>query len=105
METFKNTSGAGSMSEVPYEIRGWNWGAFLLNWIWGLGNSSYLALLCLIPVVNIVMIFVCGAKGNEWAWKNKRWESISHFKRVQKNWTTAGLIVLGVSILLYILSA
>jgi hypothetical protein len=34
---------------IPAEINRWNWGAFLLNWIWGIGNQTYIALLALIP--------------------------------------------------------
>jgi hypothetical protein len=78
---------------LPPGVAGWNWGAFLLNWIWGLGNNTFVALLALIPFVNVIMVFVLGAKGNEWAWRNKRWESIEHFKRVQRNWAVAGVIV------------
>ncbi|MCK4501069.1 hypothetical protein KAU11_11275 [Candidatus Babeliales bacterium] len=99
----ENTSGQGTLSQLPPEIRGWNWGAFFLNWIWGLGNSTYIALLCLIPFVNIVMIFILGAKGNQWAWQNKRWNSIEHFKRVQTNWGIAGFIVFIISVLIGIL--
>jgi hypothetical protein len=33
-----NTSGQGERTQVPAEIDRWNWGALLLNWIWGLGN-------------------------------------------------------------------
>jgi len=29
-----------SPAEVPDEIDRWNWGAFLLNWIWGIGNNT-----------------------------------------------------------------
>jgi hypothetical protein len=36
------------------------------------------------------MPFVLGAKGNEWAWKNKTWESVEQFKRVQRAWSIAG---------------
>lgn len=88
----ENTSGQGDSTEVPREIMmKWNWGAFLLNWIWGLGNKTYVALLCLIPVVGVVLAFVLGVKGSEWAWKNKRWESIEHFQRVQKRWAAWGI--------------
>src|SRR3954468_2147544 len=58
---------------VPAEIDRWNWGAFLLNWIWGVGNNTFIALLTLVPFVGIVMIFVLGAKGSAWAWRNGRW--------------------------------
>jgi len=80
-------------SEVPVEIIKWNWGAFLLTWIWGLANKVYISLLALIPFVGIVMAFVLGFKGNEWAWKNKWWDSIEHFNRVQRQWTIAGILV------------
>jgi hypothetical protein len=85
---------------IPSEIKKWNWGAFLLNWIWGLFNKTYIALLCFVPLVNIVMIFLLGAKGNEWAWKNKQWRSIEHFKKVQKKWKVAGIsLFIGVIVL------
>ncbi len=76
---------------VPDEIRGWNWGAFLLNWIWGLGNNTFIALLMFVPVVNLAMPFVLGAKGNAWAWKNAKWDDVDHFRRVQRTWTLVGL--------------
>jgi Cytochrome oxidase complex assembly protein 1 len=78
---------------IPAEINRWNWGAFLLSWIWGIGNQTYIALLALIPFVGFIMIFVLGAKGSGWAWRNGRWDSIEHFKRVQRRWAIAGLAV------------
>jgi hypothetical protein len=78
---------------LPPGVDRWNWGAFLLNWIWGLGNNTFVALLALVPFVNVIMVFVLGAKGSEWAWRNKRWESVEDFKRVQRNWAVAGVIV------------
>jgi Cytochrome oxidase complex assembly protein 1 len=77
---------------VPPEIRRWNWGAFLLNWIWGIVNETYIALLMFVPLVNVVMIFVLGAKGSEWAWRNTRWRDVEHFKRVQRLWAIWGLV-------------
>jgi len=97
-------SGMGKDSVVPEEIKGWNWGAFLLNWIWGIGNSTYIALLMFVPLVNIVMIFVLGAKGSEWAWRNRTWRDVEHFKSTQKKWRNAGLaLVLVVLPLCFIL--
>ena len=87
-----NTSGHGVAAEVPTDLRRWNWGAFLLNWIWGLGNNTYIALLMFVPVVNFVMPFVLGAKGSAWAWRNKHWESVEQFKHVQRLWTIWGVI-------------
>lgn len=101
----ENTSGQGARAEIPDEIRRWSWGAFLLNWIWGLGNKVYIALLCLIPYVNIIMVFVLGAKGNEWAWRNKKWDSVEHFKKVQKVWAYWGIGIIAATFLLSILAA
>jgi hypothetical protein len=78
---------------VPAEINRWNWGAFLLSWIWGVGNNTYIALLALIPFVGLVMHFVLGAKGSAWAWRNGHWDSIEHFKRVQRKWAMWGAII------------
>jgi hypothetical protein len=79
---------------VPAEIKRWNWGAFLLNWIWGIGNNTYIALLTLVPVFGVlIMPFVLGAKGNAWAWRNGRWDSVEHFKRVQRKWAMWGAII------------
>jgi hypothetical protein len=69
----ENTSGQGKSASIPAEIDRWNWGAFLLNWIWGIGNNTYIALLMFVPFVNMVMLFVLGFKGSAWAWRNKRW--------------------------------
>ena len=65
-----------------------------LNWIWGLGNRTYIALLMFVPFVNLVMPFVLGAKGNEWAWRNKRWDSIEQFESVQRKWAKWSFILL-----------
>ncbi len=80
-------------AEIPPELDRWNWGAFFLNWIWGIGNSAFIALLALVPFVNIVMIFVLGARGSRWAWENYPWRDAEHFRRTQRNWAIAGLIV------------
>lgn len=84
-------SSAATGTAAPAAAGRWNWGAFLMGWIWGLGNKTYIALLCLIPGVNLVMIFVLGAKGGAWAWNNRRWESEAQFTRVQGLWTAFGL--------------
>ncbi len=71
----------------------WNWGAFFFNWIWGLFNGSKIALLTLVPGLNLIMPFVLGAKGNEWAWKNKQWDSYEQFRATQKRWSIAALFL------------
>jgi hypothetical protein len=79
---------------VPPEIDRWNWGAFFLNWIWGVGNNTYIALLTFVPFFGIVIMpFVLGAKGSAWAWRNGRWDSVEHFQRVQRKWAIWGTVL------------
>lgn len=81
-------------------MKGWPWGAFLLNWIWAIGNKTWIGLLALVPYVGFIMALVLGFKGREWAWKAQRWESVEHFNRVQKKWSFWGvLIVVGVTVI------
>jgi len=119
--TFKDTSQQREGSDVPDEIKGWNWGAFFLGWIWGIGNKVWIALLTLILLVSFIPItyimfavikmphgaeaptlillvsilfivsIVLGMKGNEWAWRNKKWDSIEHFRRTQRAWAIVGI--------------
>jgi hypothetical protein len=89
----ENTSGQGATATVPVEVDRWNWEAFLLNWIWGIGNHTFVALLMFVPLINIVMPLVLGAKGSSWAWRNKRWESVEQFKATQSKWAKWSLLV------------
>ncbi|RYF43760.1 MAG: hypothetical protein EOO38_18570 [Cytophagaceae bacterium] len=100
-----NDSGTGPSAVLPAELRGLNAGAFFLNWIWAIAHSTWIGLLCLIPCVGTVMAFVLLFKGNEYAWQNRRWESVEQFKAVQKKWTMWGVGIIVVSVLLNILSA
>lgn len=90
---------------IPDEIKGWNWGAFFFNWIWGVCNGVYWPLVLIIvnfiPYVGALIslggCIALGINGNEWAWKAKSWSSVSEFKRVQHKWAIAILWVLGIS--------
>lgn len=77
-------------ADIPPEIKGWNWGAFWLNWIWGIGNQTYIALLCFVPFLNFIMMIILGLKGNEWAWENRHWDSVEHFQKTQRVWARWG---------------
>ena len=101
----ENNSGQGPNTPVPDSVaRKFNWGAFLLSWIWGLGNKTYITLLVFlvgfIPFIGIVLIFGMqiwfGIKGNTWAWQNKRFQSIEHFHENQRNWAIAGVTIGGI---------
>ncbi|OBQ74917.1 cytochrome c oxidase assembly factor Coa1 family protein [Mesorhizobium erdmanii] len=85
-------------AEIPPELDRWNWGAFFFNWIWGIANNTFIALLMFVPLVNIVMLFVLGAKGSRWAWQNVSWRDATHFRKVQRNWAIAGFVAFGLGL-------
>ncbi len=99
-------SGKGERSIIPAEITGWNWGAALLTWIWGIGNNVWISLLVLLPFVSIFWWIVLGIHGNEWAWKARSWESVAQFKATQRKWTKWSLIILAcyVAIILIVIA-
>lgn len=112
--TVVNNSGLGAETQVPEEVKRFSWGAFFLNWIWGIGNKSYLTmtifasiLTSFIPLIGaFVPLGLCiwfGFNGNEWAWRNKKWDSVEQFHEVQKKWAIWGIALAAVSIVMSIL--
>lgn len=113
--TLANNSGQGKDSPVlDIVAKKFNWGAFLLSWIWGLGNRTYItlliflgAILSIVPILGFpVQLGLCiwfGIKGNTWAWQNKKWESIEQFHDVQKKWAIAGIVLAVIGIIASIL--
>ena len=41
----------------------------------------------------VVLPFVLLFKGNEWAWRKQKWQSVAHFQATQKKWSKWALIV------------
>lgn len=87
---------------IPDGVKGFSWGALLFNWVWAIGNRTWIGLLALIPWLGFVVAIWLGFKGREMAWKNKQWENLEHFNRVQKQWSqwavgiTISILVVGV---------
>ena len=104
-QTVTNTSGQGANAVVPAELQGLNWGGLLLSWIWGIGNSTWIALLTFVPFVGVFVPFYLLFKGNELAWRNKQWESVDAFKATQRKWAIAGLALIVIAVVLGILSS
>ncbi|KRK63720.1 hypothetical protein FC72_GL001193 [Companilactobacillus tucceti DSM 20183] len=102
MQESESNEGRIEIHGTPEEIKGWNWGAFAFNIWWGIGNKSYLPLLCIIPIFNFIWMFVCGFKGNEWAWNNGDYKDVETFKEVQKTWNLAGLVYFIISIVIWL---
>ncbi len=91
---------------LPEEIRRkFNWGAFLMNWIWGLNHKYPLALVALalgflgmIPLVGLLFsigqlgfVIWLGIKGNEIAWNSGRFSTVEEMLKCQRIWAWWGL--------------
>lgn len=102
--TTGTVSSAGVNGPFPAELNTWNWGAFFLTWIWAIGNSVWIGLLALIGPIALIMAIVLGIKGNEWAWKSRKFDGVQQFKQVQAAWTKWGVILFIVSIVITIIT-
>ncbi|RZJ06219.1 MAG: hypothetical protein EOP39_19445 [Rubrivivax sp.] len=66
------------------------------KWIvddWGIGNTAPAAFLTLVPFVGFIWVFVVGAHGSEWAWRNRHWDSVAQFQATQRRWARWGVAV------------
>jgi hypothetical protein len=84
---------------VPDGVAGWSWGAFMFNWLWAVFNKTWIGLLCIIPYIGLIFAIWLGIKGREMAWKNKKWDSLEHFNRVQRKWSLWSLLFFGIAII------
>ncbi|HQK95325.1 MAG TPA: hypothetical protein PLD23_17650 [Armatimonadota bacterium] len=79
---------------VPTSTFGWNWGAFLLSWVWAFANGligwGLLGLFCNCGWVNIYL----GIRGSQLSWERGRWTSVEQFRASQRTWAIVGLILL-----------
>lgn len=98
----------------------WNWAAFLLNWIWGVGHDCwwplfvymgigllsaiFVAVIPILPFLTPISISISnlatlaisiylGVKGNAIAWENGCFDNIEHFERKEKRWLYAAIAV------------
>ncbi|MCH8115655.1 MAG: zinc ribbon domain-containing protein [Chloroflexi bacterium] len=101
--------------EVPREIKRWNWAAFLVPPVWGIFSGVPLAALMLAIYLPFFPIWLrsvvwmggslyLGFRGNELAWRGKKWRSVQHFKSVQHRWLiwSIGLNLFGLILLLWL---
>ncbi len=111
-----NTSGQGKGASVPAEIDGkWNWCAFLFPtvfaginrlWLWLFITAAPVVLISrdILPggligesVVRsgqLLLSIILAKRGNALAWRNRRWDSIEHFRRTHRRWAWGSLVAL-----------
>lgn len=95
-------------AEALKKMPKWNWGAFLLSFIWGAFNcvpkSNRLLILCVIVfgvvlscfssgILYLILAIYLGIKGNELSWKYKFWQDFDTFQAAQRKWTKAAVLV------------
>ena len=96
------SSDTTAKAAMPEEVKaGFNWGAFWLNWIWGIGNNVWISFVVL--VLPLIWNIYLGVKGNELAWLNREWESVEQFKQTQAVWSKWGWIIFIVQLVLTII--
>ncbi|MBI4272435.1 DKNYY domain-containing protein [Candidatus Uhrbacteria bacterium] len=107
---YDERSGRGQESEIPADLGRWNWGASGLGFIWGVYHRVWISFLSIIPVFGSIWWIVMGVKGNAWAWRMNRWESVSEYKKSQSGaWKIMGIIftiikIPGVCIEIFVIS-
>ncbi len=95
------TTDVSASGVVPAEVKaGFNWGAFFLHWIWGIGNNVWISFVVL--VLPVIWNIYLGVKGNELAWLNREWASVQQFKETQYVWSRWGWIIFVISLMLTI---
>jgi hypothetical protein len=73
-------------ARIAIELSKWNWGAFLLTWIWGIFNGVARSFMVLIPIYGLYEWVMLGKNGNRLAWETKRWQTIDAFHKTQRRW-------------------
>jgi len=104
VKEYDERSGKGPASEIPDEIKKWNWGAAGLNIIWGAYHGVWLSYISLIPYVNWVWWIILGIMGNKWAWSKRYWKSVEEFQEAQRKWKVWGIIFLIIPLIFMILA-
>lgn len=117
---------ADSEYEIDAALKRWNWGAFLLGWIWAAFHRCYWPMILL--VLSLLNIFISvasvaagsvgnllislaglginiylGINGSRIAWEAGCFNDLQHFRTKERAWRNAAFIVVGVSILLFLL--
>lgn len=96
----------GSNNTAKERLSGWNWGAFFLGWIWGLGHKIYwplaAILLAFIPTVGFYLCLgvsvYLGIYGTEKAWALSDLNRDDFIERERK-WAIAGFIAFIISVI------
>lgn len=90
--------------DMPKELKDFNWGAFLLTFIWGIKHKAWITLLAIpliiyqLPlginwILYTILQFYCGIKGNMWAYQVDWWMSPKDFRKKQAIWSGTAIAI------------
>jgi len=90
-------------AQLPEELKGWNLGGLFIPFVWGPFNRVWIGMAVLsvglLPIPPLLGLLVygpiamlVGMRGNELAWRARRWDSVDHFRSVQGQWAKWGAI-------------
>lgn len=90
--------------DMPKELKEFNWGAFLLTFIWGIKHKAWITLLAIpliifqLPlginwILYTILQFYCGIKGNMWAYQVDWWMKPKDFRKTQATWGATAIAI------------
>ena len=92
------------ITDIPEELKDFNWAAFFLTFIWGFKYKAWITFLA-IPLILIqlpmglnwvllaILQLYCGIKGNEWAYRQEYWKRSKDFRITQMKWAVVALAI------------
>jgi len=99
------------ISATPHQpnIGKWSWGAFTMSWFYlvGLNYKYWWVFLILLvvtrgldsglfaeyPITGLIMAIYLGMNGRKWTWESRKWASLEDYRKTQKSWDIAGIII------------
>ena len=90
--------------DMPKELQEFNWGAFLLTFIWGFKYKAWITFLaipliwfqmpfCLNWILLCVLQIYCGFNGNKWAYQIEYWKKPADFRKTQMLWAVFAVML------------
>jgi hypothetical protein len=91
-----NSSGTGAAAQLPDEARGFTAAGCVPFGLFGFFNGQIALgfiglILCMIPVAELLYIFLVAFKGREYAWRGRHFHDMDEFHQVMEAWHIWGI--------------
>jgi hypothetical protein len=106
-----NTSGMREKAVLPAQAKGWSWAGFVPGGAFGfVVGIPWLGILGLLGICTgrfglfylwPLYILIVGAKGREFAWRRRSFESVTQYREMTGAWDKTGLALVIVDIVIY----